>query len=214
MNPKTFFWNVRGLNNPDKHHTFTQWLNTTQPLIGAILESHIKEPNLNQVMGRACPGWKFTTNHDTNDDGRIILIWKEQCSVQVLHQSKQSLTSAVTLPGGYKFTFSAVYACNNKEERVPLWEELLEIQQTLFLENTSWLIGGDLNQILHFNEHSKDSVNHLSEDMIELKDFLRTLGVDDLRFQGCSHTWTNKRPEDPITKKLDRALVNANWSVS
>lgn len=34
------------------------------------------------------------------------------------------------------------------------------------------------------------------------------LGMDDLRYQGCSHTWTNKRPEEPITKKLDRALVN------
>lgn len=76
------------------------------------------------------------------------------------------------------------------------------------------LIGGDLNQIMHFAEHSKASVNHLSEEIIKLKDVMLNLGMDDLRFQGCSHTWTNKRTEESITKKLDRALVNENWMVS
>lgn len=47
--------------------------------------------------------------------------------------------------------------------------------------------------------------------MLELRDVLLTLGVSDLRFYGSAQTWTNKCPEDPITKKLDRALVNDHW---
>lgn len=49
--------------------------------------------------------------------------------------------------------------------------------------------------------------------MLELKDQMLTLGMVDLRFQGCAHTWTNKRPRNPITKKLERALVNEKWVI-
>lgn len=60
------------------------------------------------------------------------------------------------------FYYSAVY---KREERVDLWNELLEIQQTLFRENHNWIIGGDTNQILHHAEHSSPSMNHLTSDI-------------------------------------------------
>ena len=109
------------------------------------------------------------------------------------------------------FYFSAIYALNTREERLDLWNDLLEVQQTYYLEDQCWLIGGDFNQIIHHDEHSSLSVNHLTADMVEVRDFFLDLGVEDLHFQGNSRTWTNKRPENPITKKLDRALVNSHW---
>lgn len=68
-----------------------------------------------------------------------------------------------------------------------------------------------MNQIMHYSEHSSPLVDHLTPDMIELSDTFWNLGMMDLRFQGCSHTWTNKSSSGPITKKLDRALVNEAW---
>ncbi|KAF3571759.1 hypothetical protein F2Q69_00061700 [Brassica cretica] len=50
--------------------------------------------------------------------------------------------------------------------------------------------------------------------MLELKDTLMEIGIMDLRYQGCSHTWTNKSPAAPITKKLYKVLVNEAWSDS
>lgn len=211
MNTTITFWNVRGLNDPDKHRPFVQWLSTNQPVVGALLETHIKEPNLNQVMSKVCPGWNYTSNHDTDEDGRIIIVWKLPTIVQVMHQSRQSLTCKIQLAGGTSFTFTAVYASNQRDERSYLWDELHEIQQTLFLENCNWLTGGDFNQIMHYAEHSSSSVNHLTPDMIEMRDHLLELGLSDLRFQGCSHTWTNYNEESPITKKLDRALIIDKW---
>lgn len=38
------FWNVCGLNNPDKHKPFVNWLNSQRSLFGALIETHIKEP--------------------------------------------------------------------------------------------------------------------------------------------------------------------------
>lgn len=153
MCTKIFFWNVRGLNEPDKHRPFLQWLSSHKPLVGAILETHVKEPNLNSILSTVCPNWSYSSNHNTNADGRIIIIWRHPASVQVLHQSRQSLTCEVEIPGHTKFTFTAVYASNLREERRVLWDELHEIQTTLFLDHRNWIIGGDLNQITHFQEH-------------------------------------------------------------
>ncbi|KAK3225497.1 hypothetical protein Dsin_005359 [Dipteronia sinensis] len=48
--------------------------------------------------------------------------------------------------------------------------------------------------------------------MDEFEDFLQATELDDLRFSGFFHTWSNKKSNDNcISKKLDRVLVNDAW---
>ena len=54
MSVKLFFWNVCGLNDPDKHRPFISWLHQNKPIFGAILESHIKEPFLSPIIYNLC----------------------------------------------------------------------------------------------------------------------------------------------------------------
>ena len=112
MYTKLFFWNVRGLNDPVKHSPFCQWLSSHQPSFGTLLETHIKPHNLNHLMGKLCRGWNYTSNHLADDDGRIIVIWKDNISVRVLQQSRQALTCEVKLPGTSAFVYTAIYASN------------------------------------------------------------------------------------------------------
>lgn len=95
-----------------------------------------------------------------------------------------------------------------------LWSELVDLNNSLSLENSCWIIGGDMNKIIHYSEHSSVTWDHLTLDMIELKDVFTTIGVEDLRYYGPFHTWTNKRPDDSVTKKLDKAMVNDKWLTS
>ena len=81
MSVKLFFWNVRGLNEPNKHIPFISWLYTHQPLFGTIIESHIKEPNLIPILSSLCPDWKFSSNHISHHDGRVILIRRDSLNV-------------------------------------------------------------------------------------------------------------------------------------
>lgn len=210
-NTKITFWNVCGLNDPTKHQPFSQWLYSQRTFFCALLETRIKEQNLNSLMQQLCPGWSYTSNHASDADGRVIIIWNHPVSIQVLGQSRQSFTCVVSLATAISFTFTAVYAANTEAERSDLWVELLRIQQTFSLLANPWALEGDSNQIMHHSEHSSNDVNILSASMIEFSDCLHQADLFDLRYHGVLHSRFNKQPVSPITKKLDRLLVNQAW---
>ncbi|CAN7066803.1 unnamed protein product, partial [Brassica rapa subsp. trilocularis] len=168
------------------------------PLFGALLETHIKEPSLSPILAKMCPRWKFLSNHLSDPDGRIVLIWKDPLIVQPLSQSRQHLTCVITIPNLPPLYYTAVYASNLSEERADLWNELLQNQSTYDLESRNWVVGGDLNQILFPVEHSHPAVDFTDNLMYQAQDCFLQAGLFDLRYLGPCHTWTNNQPDSPI----------------
>lgn len=204
MSAKLFFWNVRGLNHPDKHRPFSDSLRSHKPIFGALLETNIKEPSLAHLISSLCRGWHYSSNHLSDADGRIVLIWKDPVKVQIISQSRQMLTCQLKLPNCAPITYSAIYASNEVEERSNLWVELINLHTSLSLDSTPWMIGGDFNQILYPHDHL--AFNHLTH-ASQMYQF--QMSIYDLRFQGPVHTWSNKRDIMPVAKKLDRCLINS-----
>ncbi|CAH2079702.1 unnamed protein product [Thlaspi arvense] len=153
-----------------------RWLVYNRISFGAILETHIKESSLNQVMNEVCPHWSFASNHADDVDGRIILIWKAPSTAIIIHSSRQSMTSKVVTPGSDSFYFTAIYAANTSEKRNDLWIELLYIQSSLIMDGLSWMFGGDFNKTFH--PISSYCISNLMLKHKELRRALKTLYAD------------------------------------
>ena len=157
-----------------------------------------------------CPGWKFLSNHLSDPNGRIVLIWKDPLDVQLLAQSRQHLTCLITIPNLPPIIYTAIYASNQSDERADLWNDLPQIHASLDLESKNWVVGGDLNQIMFPLEHSNPAVDYTDNLMYQMQDCFLQAGIFDLRYLGPCHTWKNNQPDSPVAKKLDRLLVNSN----
>lgn len=129
----------------------------------------------------------------------------------MLHVSRQSLTCKVSHPEVMDFYFTAVYAANTSEERNDLWVEIILLKDNFIPSGSPWCIGGNFNEILHPVEHSLPSVTQFSAAMIDFKSCLDQIEVRDLRFHGPTLTWSYNQQDNPIAKKLDRALINEHW---
>ena len=112
MSVKLFFWNVRGLNDPNKYRHISDWLKCHKPIFGAFLETHIKELSLAQLMTTICRDWHYLSNHNSDEDGRIVVVWKDPVKVSLLSQSRQMVTCEVQIPNKPPIYYSAIYASN------------------------------------------------------------------------------------------------------
>jgi endonuclease/exonuclease/phosphatase family metal-dependent hydrolase len=89
-----------------------------------------------------------------------------------------------------------------------LWAELLAYAPTC--ANEPWLLMGDFNVIRRQGEAVGGSTSW-PEWKGDLENSLREAELDDLRFNGNFLTWTNRREEEPIMRKLDRVVCNRRW---
>ncbi|XP_062114047.1 uncharacterized protein LOC133825067 [Humulus lupulus] len=89
-----------------------------------------------------------------------------------------------------------------------LWKDLLELAVSIA---DPWMVIGDFNEIFFHHERiGKKVTAKLSS---SFQDCLSFCHLEDLKFSGCFYTWNNKqKAEEKIYSKIDRALVNSQWT--
>ena len=75
-----------------------------------------------------------------------------------------------------------------------------------------WIIQGDFNVALTEQEHSR--FTDTRPDRSSIRDFQNVVllcDMVDLAQVGPCYTWSNSQYDNPISKKLDRVMVNSYW---
>ncbi|KAJ0262185.1 hypothetical protein HA466_0051620 [Hirschfeldia incana] len=162
-------------------------------------------------QGTSGPGWSLLDNYHQSPLGKIWFIFRNPVTVRLLYADLQSITCEVKLESGITIVYTAIYASNDEDDRKDLWISLRDTCAAFDLSNKPWMVGGDFNEILHPDETSNPGIITTTRAMRMFGECLGDLGLFDLPFTGPKYTWTNKRPAEPIGKKLDRCLVNGAW---
>ncbi|KAL0899287.1 hypothetical protein Bca101_083248 [Brassica carinata] len=145
----------------------------------------------------------------------IWVVWNPAVSVIIYKKSAQFILCGMFDPAtGISISVAFVYRFNTEIQRRDLWRELSVLNSTSPLHNSPWMVIGDFNQILNTSEHySIQDFASPVRGMEDLMSFLDANGLTDLSCRGTYHAWTNCKPEDPILRKLDRAVVNPAWNL-
>ncbi|XP_048497943.1 uncharacterized protein LOC125496507 [Beta vulgaris subsp. vulgaris] len=101
-----------------------------------------------------------------------------------------------------------VYCSNDLAERMMMWEDLKRLK----IRSEPWVICGDFNNVVNFNERVGSNVT-----LHEVEGIRRCLWdceVQDMVSVGPFYTWSNKQEgEERVYSKIDRVFVNEAWMV-
>ncbi|GJR80900.1 RNA-directed DNA polymerase, eukaryota, reverse transcriptase zinc-binding domain protein [Tanacetum coccineum] len=98
---------------------------------------------------------------------------------------------------------SVVYGEISPKARTRLWGDLVEHKG--FVNNNPWVVLGDFNAVLRFNENS-NGLNIQGAGIKDFRECIDSLELEDINMTGLFYTWIQKmrNPELGVLKKLDR----------
>lgn len=204
-----FFWNVRGFNKGLKHSKVKEWVSNKELVFGCILETRVKERKAEKILREVFGDWSSITNYEDSQGGRIWLLWRDTVCMTPVYKSDQIITCLVELKGEEEFYCSCIYASNQVEGRRELWEDIAHHYCSPRFKNKAWMIMGDFNEIFDGAESSRvDNMSRIPGGMRDFQSVVLQCQLTDMAYQGPQFTWSNKREEGIICKKLDRVLLN------
>lgn len=134
------------------------------------------------------------------------MCWDDTVKLTVISSSQNWIFCNVVMLNGANSLLSCVYGPPKVQDRDTLWDHLQHINPT----DDPCLLLGDFNQILH----AKDKLSKCgpSKGMQAFNDLLMDKGLFEINTLGGWYTWTNnRRNQDVVWERLDRALGNQNF---
>ncbi|XP_022848848.1 uncharacterized protein LOC111371175 [Olea europaea var. sylvestris] len=171
----------------------------------AILETKLEERKLMRILRNKFIGFWHANNFATHKGGRILILWNpSKVILDVMEVHPQIIhCKAICKVTSFTFLVSFVYGFHTMVCRRPLWENIMDFNTNVALP---WMILGDFNNVLKFDEKS----NGADVNPYEIKDLANCclqVGLTDVRSIGCFLTWTN----GSVWSKIDRAMINDIW---
>ncbi|CAL9232043.1 unnamed protein product [Arabidopsis halleri] len=141
--------------------------------------------------------------------GGLALFWKDSVELSVLSSSLNYIDTSLTYHGKLS-NITLIYGEPQQDLRNVFWDNL----SLLFAErDTTWLITGDLNDLLD-NSEKRGGPSRCESSFIPFRNFVSMNGLLDLQHSGNSLSWRGARHHHFIRCRLDRSLANCSWHES
>ncbi|KAL9224936.1 hypothetical protein vseg_000914 [Gypsophila vaccaria] len=205
---KIGFWNVGGMNRSRKRKEINFFLKNKGVGLFGLLETKIKNKGLPKAMN-SFDDWSISTNNGFCNGGRIWIVWQPAVfRVHFMEYNSQFINKRVeSLLSRNWFYITMVYAFNEYQERMPLWNSLRRIAQQT---QGPWAVAGDFNCVLSPSERVGGNV--ASAEIEPFMSCVEDCEIIDIASVGSVFTWNNKqKPENRIYSRIDRFMINKNW---
>ncbi|CAA7040386.1 unnamed protein product [Microthlaspi erraticum] len=81
---------VQGLNSHSRQGAVMKWIGNNKPLLGGILDTHVKEDRVSVVLASVFLGWRFDCNYSNLENGRILVVWDLRYRLSLLRNQLSS----------------------------------------------------------------------------------------------------------------------------
>ncbi|KAF8090519.1 hypothetical protein N665_0475s0053 [Sinapis alba] len=201
-----------GFNKSKKQSVVRKWIQKNAMKFGCIIETRVKEGRMQHIVSSAFPHWSAISNYEHHRLGKLWVVWNQEVRITPCFKSSQMITVSVLMGGmEEEFLCSFVYASNVPEERRELWNDLKDHQDSTMFKDKPWIVVGDFNEILELEDHVGHNIPTVSMGMREFQEVIRHNRFMDMKAHGPKLTWSNKRKDELIQRKLDRTLINDVW---
>jgi exonuclease III len=206
---RILIWNARGLGDDDKNETIQKTLLEANADFICLQETKLTEISVFKARNFLPPRLtEFVYQPSEGASAGLIIAWnpKNHC-VQVIDSRKHAITVAVQASSDDTFfTLTNVYAPCDHGERTLFFDEIKQLQNDIA---GPWMLAGDYNIYRYASKKNNSNINWGAMD--ELNAWINDLELMDIDIANSKFTWPNKRRE-PTLVKLDRILINLNWS--
>ena len=125
--------------------------------------------------------------------GGVALFWSDDVDLRIRSMGNRFIAFEVKESSRDFWRGTGIYGWSESGYKWRTWNLIKELAGDL---GAPWLLAGDFNEILF--EAEKKGGNACDIDFCGLKD---------MGFSGYKYTWSNKRGDDNIEERLDRALA-------
>ncbi|GLT56373.1 hypothetical protein SLA2020_294170 [Shorea laevis] len=201
---KLISFNVRGLGSVLKRKEVGKLVRVERPDV-----LFLQETKLEMVEGNLCKMLWFSDEFDwvmkesVGASEGLLCIWNRLAFVK---QGEFSGDGFVGVSGEWgpqklKCNLVNIYAPNDRQKKLKLWEEL---RHMIMEEEGRWLIAGDFNAVRCANERKGKTWETM--EMRDFDDFIVSAGLVDLKLVNRRFTWY--RPDGSSMSRLDRILMS------
>ena len=194
-------WNIRGFGSETKKGMIKRIIRDEKlDILGLVETKHeeVTQWDLKRCWGNQNIEWSYVSARQYS--GGLILSWNQDAFIQSnsFAMSRWLCVVGEIQEGKIKCAFCLVYAPNNQQERLMVWNQLRTIKEGMVIP---WVVMGDFNEVLY--PHERRGAEVITQGMRDFQDFTLDLQLIDIDI-GQQYTWLRRN----AASKIDRIFID------